>query len=175
MNIPNFLTFIRFLLIPLFVYTFFYVPEGNTYAAAIFILSGITDILDGYIARHYNQVTKIGTLLDPLVDKLMILTVLTSLWIRSLIPFFVIAILMVKELSMIIGAAILYKKQEIAIPANKYGKAATLFFYIAIIFSIFKWPYRFTLVIIALLLAVLAFVVYALEFYKKTIKIIKEE
>lgn len=87
MNIPNFLTLVRFLLIPLFVYTFFYVPEGNTYAAVIFILSGITDILDGYIARHYNQVTKIGTLLDPLADKLMILTVLTSLWIKDLIPF----------------------------------------------------------------------------------------
>ncbi|ABY93492.1 MAG: CDP-diacylglycerol--glycerol-3-phosphate 3-phosphatidyltransferase [Caldanaerobacter subterraneus] len=168
MNIPNFLTLVRFLLIPLFVYTFFYVPEGNTYAAVIFILSGITDILDGYIARHYNQVTKIGTLLDPLADKLMILTVLTSLWIKDLIPFFVIAILMVKELSMIIGAAILYKKQEIAIPANNYGKAATLFFYIAIIFSIFKWPYGFTLMIIALLLAILAFVIYTLEFYKRS-------
>ena len=167
MNIPNLLTFIRFLLIPLFVYTFFYVPEGNIYAALIFILSGITDILDGYIARHYNQVTKMGTLLDPLADKLMILTVLTSLWIKDLIPFFIIAILMIKEFSMIIGAAILYKKQKIAIPANNYGKIATFFFYIAIIFSIFEWPYSFTLIIIALALAILAFFIYAFEFYKR--------
>ncbi|AIS51923.1 CDP-diacylglycerol/glycerol-3-phosphate 3-phosphatidyltransferase [Thermoanaerobacter kivui] len=170
MNIPNFLTLVRFFLIPLFVYTFFYVPNGNTYAVAIFILSGITDILDGYIARHYNQITKIGTLLDPLVDKLMILTVLTSLWFKDIIPFFIIFILMIKELSMIIGAAILYKKQEVAIPANKYGKAATAFFYVAIIFSIFEWPYGFTLMIIALLLAILAFFIYAFEFYKRSRK-----
>ncbi|HHW57037.1 MAG TPA: CDP-diacylglycerol--glycerol-3-phosphate 3-phosphatidyltransferase [Clostridia bacterium] len=167
MNIPNSLTFIRFLLIPFFVYTYFYMAKGNIYAAMVFILSGVTDILDGYIARRYNQVTKIGTLLDPLADKLMILTVLTSLWIKGLIPFFIIAILMIKELAMIIGAGILYKKQRIAIPANNYGKAATLFFYVAVIFSIFEWPYANFLMIFALSLAILAFFIYAHEFYKR--------
>lgn len=170
MNIPNLLTFIRFLLIPLFVYYFFYIPDGNIYAAIIFILSGITDILDGYIARHFNQITKIGTLLDPLADKLMILTVLTSLWIKDIIPFFIIIILLVKEMLMIIGALILYRRKDIAIPANKYGKATTVLFYIAIIFSIFEWPYGFILMIAALLLALIAFSFYAVEFYNKNQK-----
>lgn len=168
MNIPNLLTIIRFILIPLFVYNFFYVGKGNIYAAAIFVLSGMTDVLDGYIARHYNQITKIGTLIDPLADKLMILTVLTSLWIKGIIPFFIILILLVKEILMVVGALILYKKQDIAIPANKYGKATTVLFYIAIIFSIFGWPYGFTLMIIALFLAIVAFVIYTFEFYNRT-------
>ncbi|MEQ2129902.1 CDP-diacylglycerol--glycerol-3-phosphate 3-phosphatidyltransferase [Caldanaerobacter subterraneus KAk] len=169
MNIPNILTLVRFLLIPGFVYAFFCMPEGNVYAAIIFILSGITDVLDGYIARHFNQVTKLGTLLDPLADKLMVLTVLTSLWLKGFIPFFIIEVLAVKELAMIVGAAFLYRKQKIAIPANAYGKAATFLLYVAIIFSLFRWPYNLFLMILALGLAVIAFFVYAFEFFKKAI------
>ncbi|MGB9780899.1 CDP-alcohol phosphatidyltransferase family protein [Caldanaerobacter sp.] len=169
MNIPNILTLVRFLLIPGFIYAFFYIPEGNVYAAIIFMLSGITDILDGYIARHFNQVTKLGTLLDPLADKLMVLTVLTSLWVKGFIPFFIIGVLAVKEFTMILGAAFLYRKRRIAISANVYGKAATLLFYIAIIFSLFRWPYSLTLMILALSLAIVAFFVYAFEFFKRTI------
>ncbi|SNX55062.1 CDP-alcohol phosphatidyltransferase family protein [Thermoanaerobacterium sp. RBIITD] len=76
MNIPNVLTLLRFILIPIFVYSYFYITDGNIFAAIIFIVSGITDVLDGYIARHYNQITKMGILMDPLADKLMIITVL---------------------------------------------------------------------------------------------------
>lgn len=164
MNIPNILTMIRFVLIPVFVYSFFYINNGNIYAAVIFIISGLTDVLDGYIARHYNQITKIGILMDPLADKLMIITVLVSLWIKGIIPLFIILIVIIKEFTMIVGAFILYRKKDIAIPANKYGKASTLLFYIAIIFSIFDWPYGLTLMIIALLLALIAFFIYSLEF-----------
>lgn len=164
MNIPNMITIIRFVLIPFFIYSFFYIPNGNVIAAMIFILSGLSDILDGYIARHYNQITQIGILMDPLADKLMILTVLFSLWIKNIIPFFIILIVLIKEIIMILGAFILYRKKNIAIPANKYGKATTLLFYIAIIFSIFDWNYGLTLMIIALVLALFAFIIYALEF-----------
>lgn len=164
MNIPNILTMIRFALIPVFVYSFFYIYNGNIYAAVIFLISGLTDVLDGYIARHYNQITKLGILMDPLADKMMIITVLASLWIKGIIPFFIILIIIVKEITMIVGAFILYRKKEIAIPANKFGKASTLLFYIAIIFSIFDWPYGLTLMIIALLMALIAFFIYSLEF-----------
>ena len=79
MNIPNLLTIIRFILIPLFVYFYFSNEQFSLEIAAIvFILSGITDTLDGYIARRFNQVTRLGTVLDPLADKLMLITVLAS-------------------------------------------------------------------------------------------------
>ncbi|MDI3309810.1 MAG: CDP-alcohol phosphatidyltransferase family protein [Thermoanaerobacterium sp.] len=164
MNIPNTLTLIRFVLIPVFVYSFFYIYNGNIYAAVVFLVSGLTDVLDGYIARHYNQITKVGILMDPLADKLMIITVLLSLWIKGIIPFFIILIVIVKEVTMIIGAFILYKRKDITIPANRFGKTATLLFYVAIIFSIFDWPYGLTLMIIALLLALVAFFIYSIEF-----------
>ncbi|AEF17717.1 MULTISPECIES: CDP-alcohol phosphatidyltransferase family protein [Thermoanaerobacterium] len=164
MNIPNTLTLIRFVLIPVFVYSFFYIYNGNIYAAAVFLISGLTDVLDGYIARHYNQITKVGILMDPLADKLMIITVLLSLWIKGIIPFFIILIVIIKEVTMIIGAFILYKRKDITIPANRFGKTATLLFYVAIIFSIFDWPYGLTLMIIALILALVAFFIYSIEF-----------
>ncbi|AFK86497.1 MULTISPECIES: CDP-alcohol phosphatidyltransferase family protein [Thermoanaerobacterium] len=164
MNIPNTLTLIRFVLIPVFVYSFFYINNGNIYAAVVFLISGITDVLDGYIARHYNQITKVGILMDPLADKLMIITVLLSLWAKGVIPFFIILIVIIKEVTMIIGAFILYKRRDITIPANRFGKTATLLFYVAIIFSIFDWPYGLTLMIIALLLALVAFFIYSIEF-----------
>ncbi len=130
----------------------------------MFLISGLTDVLDGYIARHYNQITKVGILMDPLADKLMIITVLLSLWVKGVIPFFIILIVIIKEVTMIIGAFILYKRRDIAIPANRFGKTATLLFYVAIIFSIFDWPYGLTLMIIALLLALVAFFIYSIEF-----------
>lgn len=164
MNIANLITLVRFFLIPFFIYNFFYIPNGNVYAAIIFIISGITDVIDGYIARHYNQITKIGILLDPLADKLMILTVLTCLWLKDIIPFFIILVILIKEILMVIGAVILYKKRDVAISANKFGKATTVLFYIAIIFSIFGWPYGLTLMITALILALLSFIIYAIEF-----------
>ena len=77
MNLPNILTTIRLLLIPVFVLVFFsYGTQGLIYGAIIFLIAGFTDVLDGHIARKFNLVTKYGIVLDPLADKLMLLTVL---------------------------------------------------------------------------------------------------
>ena len=76
MNIPNLLTGIRFLLIPVFFLVFYSdMPNNITAATFVFILAGITDILDGYIARRYNMVTRWGIVFDPLADKLMLLPI----------------------------------------------------------------------------------------------------
>lgn len=77
MNIPNLLTLLRLLLIPTFVLGF-YLPWyfAHMFVAIIFILAAITDALDGYLARNLNQITKFGTFLDPVVDKLMVVIAL---------------------------------------------------------------------------------------------------
>lgn len=135
MNIPNILTLLRFLLIPAFVMVFF--SQNNhhlLWAMMIFLLAGATDLLDGYIARKYNLITKLGTLMDPLADKLMIITVLVCFALRSYIPFWIAAIVIVKEAAMILGSIHLYySKHNIVIPANHFGKAATAAFYLAVI------------------------------------------
>ena len=80
MTIPNQLTLLRILLIPIFIVVFFLPIEGsNYYACLIFELAAITDILDGYLARKLNQVSTIGVFLDPVADKLMVAVVLVLL------------------------------------------------------------------------------------------------
>lgn len=79
-NIPNLLTLIRILLIPVFV-LFFYLPMdwGNQVAAGIFVLAALTDLLDGYLARRLEQVSPLGAFLDPVADKLMVAAALILL------------------------------------------------------------------------------------------------
>lgn len=135
MNIPNLLTVFRILLIPVFVVVFNSQAENRmTMAMMVFLLAGATDLLDGYIARKYNMVTEIGTLLDPLADKLMLITVLVSMALQDYFPLGLAVIVLLKEAVMVgVGIYLYYSKRNIVIPANKFGKAATAGFYLAII------------------------------------------
>jgi cardiolipin synthase len=126
---------------------------------AIYFAAGITDILDGYIARKYNIVTKFGTATDPLADKLMLLTVLFCLTSKLLIPPWIFLIMASKEIFMIIFGISLYHK-DLVIPANLFGKIASFLFYIAILFSIFSPIIGRILIYIAVLSALIAFVNY---------------
>ena len=88
MNLPNALTLFRFVLIGIFPYLYFLegLENNKVWAFAVFILAGITDVLDGFIARRFNLITKWGKLMDPLADKLMLITVLICLFIEEVIP-----------------------------------------------------------------------------------------
>lgn len=165
MNLPNLLTTIRFLLVPLFVYVFFLESnESIIYATYIFIIAGITDVLDGYLARKYNLITKWGQVMDPLADKLMLITVLICFTIRNYIPVWIIIIVGLKEILMIIGGLFLYyKKDKIVIPANKFGKIATVNFYIAILYTAFN-PYSIIPVTLAMVFTLFALIQYILSF-----------
>jgi cardiolipin synthase len=132
MNIPNILTIIRIILVPIFIITFFLVSKWV--ALSVFIIAGITDLLDGYIARKYDMVTDLGAVLDPFADKLMLMSVIIVFTISGYIPVFVLIIILTKELFMIYGGARFYfAKKKIVIPANRYGKASTVLFYVSII------------------------------------------
>jgi cardiolipin synthase (CMP-forming) len=132
MNIPNILTTFRLILIPIFVSIFFsHNSNSLLYSIIIFLLAGFTDFLDGYLARKYKLTTKIGAALDPLADKLMLITVLTCLVINTYIPILVLIIIAVKETFMIFCGIFLYKN-GIVIASNIFGKASTIFFYISI-------------------------------------------
>ncbi|SEG01679.1 CDP-diacylglycerol--glycerol-3-phosphate 3-phosphatidyltransferase [Caloramator fervidus] len=133
MNIPNALTTLRFILIPTYLLIYFSnIKNSFSYAILIFFIAGLTDVLDGYIARKYNMITKWGTLLDPLADKFMLLTVLFSLSFSNIIPNWIFYIILIKEVLMIIGGFTLLKKYETVVAAKYYGKAATVLFYISI-------------------------------------------
>lgn len=166
MNIANALTLIRFILIPGFIYVLYSGRQGSIMAATfIFILAGMTDVLDGYIARKYNMITKWGQAMDPLADKLMQLTVLFCFTDKGFIPLWVVIVIGIKELLMILGALILYyNKDKVVIPANHYGKTATVMMYVAILAVVFHLPFRTYLMGIAVFFTLLAFHNYVIGF-----------
>lgn len=168
MNLPNLLTTLRFLLIPVFI-AFFYSSSENAirWAIYIFIAAGITDVLDGYIARKYNKVTKWGQAMDPLADKLMQITALACFTQQKYIPIWVITLIGVKELVMIIGAFVLYlQKDKLVVPANRYGKISTVVFYFALIAVAFSLPYAMIFMAMAVAVTFVALIKYSLGFKK---------
>lgn len=137
MSIPNIITIARILLIPVVVSQLYL--KHYIWAFTLLALSAITDVLDGFIARKFNMVTKLGTILDPLADKLMQFTVFACLAIYKLIPGWLVTLLFLKEFTMGIGTAILLKK-KLVIKANASGKSATVIFYTtAFVVFILKW------------------------------------
>ena len=134
-NIPNLLTAIRLILVPIFPILYFSNLENAHYfALIIFIIAGFTDFLDGYIARKYDIITPFGTAFDPLADKLMLLTALFSLYLDRYIPLWVLVIMLIKECILILSGVFLYtRKEKVIIPANLFGKMATVIFSLAVV------------------------------------------
>ena len=131
--IPNVLTVIRFCFIPIIVIL---LSRGNYIGAIVtFSLSGITDILDGAIARKYNFISDFGKLMDPLADKFTQLAMLFMLTVKHIIPIWIIAVVASKEFLLVCGASFLYGK-EMVVSSRWYGKLATVLFYIAIVISL---------------------------------------
>lgn len=134
--IPNILTTVRLILVPIFAYLVIK-TENYSAAAIVFVLSGITDVVDGYVARKFNMISNFGKVYDPFVDKLMQITAVVSLAFVDIVPFWVIAVVAIKEITMIVIGGILYLK-KIVVYSHWYGKAATVLFY-AIIFVMILW------------------------------------
>ena len=105
-------------------------------AIAVLSISGLTDILDGTIARKYNYITDFGKLMDPLADKATQISLLTTLFIKGAIPIWILAIVVLKEFCMVSGASFLYGK-ELVVSSKWYGKLATVLFYVAMVISLF--------------------------------------
>lgn len=142
-HVPNILTIIRFLLIPIIVIFAF----QDDYIATIIVLtiSGLTDVLDGYIARKYNLISNFGKLMDPLADKMTQVALLGTLSIQKIIPIWIIVVVIIKEFLMVSGASFLYGK-ELVVSSKWYGKLTTVLFYVAIVCSLFTQYWNGTLV-----------------------------
>ena len=100
-------------LVPVFVVVFFSgIDNAHAYAAAIYALAGITDVLDGIIARKFNLITRLGKILDPLADKMMTITVFVCLSFSNIIKWWVIALIFAKDILLIAGGVKLYKEMS---------------------------------------------------------------
>lgn len=170
LNLPNLITLGRIILIPLFIIVFWSSdPYRIQYSMLIFAVAGISDILDGYLARSLNLVTNLGKALDPLADKLMVITALFSLFLENMMPLWLLLLIVFKEIIIILGSLFIVVKQNSqVVSANIYGKAATFAVYLAIFTQAFKTPYRDLMTYIAGLAAVIAFINYLLIFLRNT-------
>jgi len=129
-NVPNVLTMIRLFLVPVYIVLF---AIGEKYSAlTVFLLASFTDLLDGRIARKYNLITDFGKLMDPLADKVMVVTAMCSMaignkTISAVIPWAAVVILFIKELIMVIGSAVMLRYQ-IVVYSTMVGKVAQCMF-----------------------------------------------
>ena len=172
-HIPNILTIIRFIFIPIILRAIF---DGNYILGIIFFtVSGLTDVLDGFIARKFNLVSNFGKLMDPLADKLTQISVLAALVSVKIIPVWILTIVVLKELIMVVGASFLYGK-DVVVYSKWYGKLATVLFYLAIVCSLlinqfhFNISFRIDLYLyyFAILATIFSLVMYAIQFkFKK--------
>ena len=131
LNWPNRITLIRIFLVPILL-VFLISPHGwyPMIAATIFVIAAFTDWLDGHLARSTNQITRLGQLLDPIADKLLVTSALVSLVGRQVIPAWVVAIILCRELA-ITGLRALAADSHIIIAAEVYGKYKMVFLIIA--------------------------------------------
>ena len=142
-SVPNILTYFRIILIPVFVV--FYVNSAHNikcYIASVMVLiaSGLTDMLDGKIARKYDQITELGKILDPVADKLSQCAILACLLMRYRLFIPVLAIFAIKEITMAVLALVFYRLGRKLKGAHWYGKIATSSFYLITIFLLLVPP-----------------------------------
>jgi cardiolipin synthase (CMP-forming) len=105
MNIPNFLSLLRIILVPVFI--IFLIQESYTNALLTFVLAGLTDVFDGTLARVMNKQTKLGSFLDPTADKILLASSFVTLSILGLIPSWLTVIIISRDFIILIGIVIL--------------------------------------------------------------------
>ncbi|MGE5708308.1 MAG: CDP-diacylglycerol--glycerol-3-phosphate 3-phosphatidyltransferase [Bacteroidota bacterium] len=122
MNVPNLVTFLRLLLVPVFILFF---EQGNLpVALGVFLVASLTDWVDGTLARKLNQCTALGAMLDPLVDKVLVTAALVGLSARGWVPAWTVTLILAREF-LITGLRTAAADQGISIPASIWGKAKT--------------------------------------------------
>ena len=175
-TVPNILTMLRMALIP--VYWVLMSQGKMILALCVYITASLTDVLDGYIARKYHQITDFGKLMDPLADKLMVLSVMLSMILpmggrSSILPWWPFIVVLCKEGLMVLGGLLLYKK-GVVVYSKIIGKAAQVLMVSALLTAFFYEyfdgigaPVYLWLLYAAVALTVCALVYYAADVRKQ--------
>ena len=135
-HIPNILTCLRLVMVVFFIV--FFIKGNYDVCLYLYIAAFITDVLDGFLARKFNWISKFGKLVDPFADKAMLISALICLCAVGAFPIWLLIIMAVKELLMVIGGAILLRKKNVAVYADMFGQVATGLFFASITLSLVK-------------------------------------
>lgn len=186
-TIPNILTYIRLICIPFFVWMMAeYAVHGDQLkylwaGIGIFVFAEITDICDGYIARHFNQISDIGKVLDPIADKLLQCLAMLMLCICGNLHWIFAVIIIVKELFMAVSSKYFMRvsKRQVEQKSNKVGKAGAAIYFIGIALAFFAGLHEIVyyvdtaILAIGSVLAIFAAIQYTV-IYAKQLKKIRE-
>ena len=136
LTIPNVLSMIRIIMIPVIVWLYI-VEENYAWAGGLLVFSGATDVVDGFIARHFNMVSDLGKVLDPIADKLTQATMLVCLLLRFPMMALPLALMVLKETFMSVTGLLVIRRTGVVISADWHGKAATVLIYATMVLHIF--------------------------------------
>jgi CDP-diacylglycerol--glycerol-3-phosphate 3-phosphatidyltransferase len=175
-NLPNSITLLRICVIP--VLFLILLSPGRTlslFIAIVFIIAALTDLIDGYIARRYGMVTKIGKFLDPIADKIIVSTAMILMIPIGHIPAWIVAIIIIRDIA-VNGVRSIASSDDSVVSASKLGKLKTLSQNIALSALIIHYPLfgidahlvGIITLYIALFLTVWSGVDYILKFYRGT-------
>ena len=143
MGLANWLTVLRILLIPVFITLLVYKQRGP--ALAVFLAAALTDLLDGYVARHRGSQSRLGAFLDPMADKLLLMSSFVTLTWLKVLPFWIAAVVISRDLILVIGALAIHMAGGRITPRpTRAGKLATFFQVVAVFFGVvtpfYGWP-----------------------------------
>lgn len=134
-NIPNILTIFRILLVPVFLYLI--TRDMYQVALVVFIVAGITDAVDGFIARRFNQRTELGANIDPLADKILLVSSYLILTVKGLVPLWLGVLVLLKDMVLVSGVFLLRGSgRQVIIRPSVFGKFTTFFQIITVVYSI---------------------------------------
>jgi len=138
--IPNIISLFRISLIPLIVFFIFNLePKSSIWAFLLFTLAALTDFLDGLIARMTESITEFGKILDPFADRLLIISILISLFINKRVSLIGVSIVVIRDIMMAIGYLILRKGNKY-LKVSTLGKVATFVLMISIAILLLRLP-----------------------------------
>jgi CDP-diacylglycerol--glycerol-3-phosphate 3-phosphatidyltransferase len=174
LNVPNVLTLLRILAVPVIVVALLgETPNGDALAACVFALAALTDGLDGYIARRRQDVTTFGKLVDPLADKLLIIAALVSLVSLGRLAAWVAMVIIARELA-VTGLRAVAIEQGVVISASWLGKLKTML-QVASVFALIIWNPSPTWVDVLVYLAVVATVISGADYFFGLRRRVEEE
>lgn len=176
MNLPNKLTILRVLMIPVFLFFLLTDTVGSAskwIAAAVFILASLTDFLDGHIARKYNLVTNFGKFMDPLADKLLVCSAMIALVGMDRLSSLVAITIIAREF-IISGFRLVASDNGVVIAASYWGKFKTVFQMISVILLILNIPALSLITQICVWIALILTVVSLVDYIVKNHKVLTE-
>ena len=175
MNLPNALAFLRILMAPLMLV--FLIERDlpifsewdsswlNYFAALIFVIASVTDFFDGFIARRWNQMTKLGSIIDPLADKMLVFAGFLGLMVLDRANGWAVFLILSREF-LITGLRVVAVSENIDVASSFAGKVKTVVQMIAIGFLIMEWQYGNAILWVAVFLTVYSGIEYVRAYFK---------